>query len=177
MSEKGLDVRTIAVVGIMIALVCVFTLTIRVPFAPTGGYFNFSDVAVYFAAFAFGPWVGFLAGGVGTGLADILGGFAHFAPWSFLIHGLQGLVAGYLGRRSVRGMLAGWLLGAVIMVAGYFLVELVLYGFGPAAGEAVSVNLPQVVAGGLVGIPLVLAVRRAYPPITRMGRRETWKER
>jgi len=174
MSKRGLDVRMIAVVGVMIALVCVFTLTIRVPFAPTGGYFNFSDVAIYFASFAFGPWVGFLAGGVGTGLADIFGGFAHFAPWSFLIHGLEGLVAGYFGRRGTRGMVIGWALGAVIMVAGYFLVELVLYGFGPAAGEAISVNVPQVVVGGIVGIPLVLAVRRAYPPITQMG---SWRDR
>jgi hypothetical protein len=30
--------------------------------------------------------------------------------------------------------------------------------------------------GGLFGIPLVLAVRKAYPPIDRIGQRSQWTE-
>jgi uncharacterized membrane protein len=171
------DARTLAVIAILSAVTIVFTLAVRLPFAPTRGYFTLADVGVYFAAFAFGPLVGFAAGGLGTGLADILGGYAHFAVWSFLIHGLQGLVAGLLGyRRGPLGMLAGWLAGAAVMVGGYFAVEYFLYGPGPAAAEAVTVNLPQVAIGGLVALLLVVAVRRAYPQIDTLTQPRTWRE-
>jgi energy-coupling factor transport system substrate-specific component len=171
---RNLEIRQIVLAGVMIALVAVFTLAIRVPFAPTRGYFNFSDVAVFLAGFAFGPWIGLVAGGVGTALADLAGGYAVYAPLTFLAHGLEGLVAGAIAgrQRSLLRMLLGWAAGAVVMVAIYFLGEAFIFrmGVGPAATEAVTINLPQVVAGGIVSIPLVLALRRAYPPILRWGR-------
>ena len=169
--------RTVALIAILSAVTVVFTLVVRIPFAPTRGYFTLADVGVYFASFAFGPVIGFAVGGLGTGLADILGGYAHFAIWSFLIHGLQGLVAGLLGyRRGMLGMLAGWIAGAGVMVAGYFGVEYFLYGPGPALAEATTVNLPQVLIGGLVGLLLVLAVRRAYPQVDLLAAPRTWRE-
>jgi uncharacterized membrane protein len=176
-NRTTLDPRTIALIAILSAVTTVFTLVVRIPFAPTRGYFTLADVGVYFTAFAFGPILGFVVGGLGTGLADILGGYAHFAVWSLLIHGFQGLVAGLLGyRRGPVGMLAGWVAGAVVMVAGYFAVEYFLYGPGPAIAEATTVNLPQVVIGGLAGVLLVLAVRRAYPQLEMLARPRTWHE-
>jgi uncharacterized membrane protein len=179
MFRKGstLNPRLMALIAILSALTVVFTLVVRIPFAPTRGYFTLADVGVYFAAFAFGPWVGFVVGGLGTGLADILGGYAHFAIWSFLIHGLQGLAAGLYGYRHGRlGLLAGWLAGAIIMVSGYFFVEMFLYGLGPAAAEALTVNLPQVVIGGILAVLLVLAVRRAYPQLELLSQPRAWHE-
>jgi uncharacterized membrane protein len=176
-NRTTLDPRTISLVAILTAVTLVFTLAVRIPFAPTRGYFTLADVGVYFAGFAFGPFIGFVVGGLGTGLADVLGGYAHFAIWSFLIHGCQGLVAGLLGyRRGLWGMLAGWVAGAVVMVGGYFVVEYFLYGLGPAVAEATTVNLPQVAIGGLVGLLLVLAVRRAYPQIDLLSQPRTWRE-
>jgi uncharacterized membrane protein len=172
-----LDARSISLIASLTAVTIVFTLTMRIPFAPTRGYFTLADVGVYFASFAFGPIIGFIVGGLGTGLADILGGYAHFAIWSFLIHGLQGLVAGYLGyRKGWAGMVAGWIAGGVMMVGGYFLVELVLYGAGPALSEAGTINLPQVFVGGLAGLLLVSAVRRAYPQLDLLIRPRVWRE-
>lgn len=177
---RNLGIRQIVLAGVMIALVAVFTLAIRVPFAPTRGYFNFSDVAVFFAGFAFGPWMGLIAGGVGAGLADVVGGYAMYAPLTFLAHGLEGLVAGYVGgkERGVPRMVLGWALGAIVMLAFYFLGEAFGFGMGigPAATEALTINIPQVVAGGIVAIPLVSAVRRAYPPITQWAQPRAWRE-
>jgi energy-coupling factor transport system substrate-specific component len=171
---RDVEIRQIVLTGVMIALVAVFTLAIRVPFAPTRGYFNFSDVAVFLTGFAFGPWTGLVAGGVGTALADLAGGYTLFAPLTFLAHGLQGLVAGAIaGRhRSVLRMVLGWAAGAGVMLVIYFLGEALVFrmGVGPAATEAVTINLPQVVVGGIVSIPLVVALRQAYPPILHWGR-------
>lgn len=167
----------IAIAAIMIAVTAVFTLLVRVPIPATQGYFNFSDVAIYFAAFTFGPWIGLVAGGVGAALADIVGGWASYAPLTLFAHGLEGLAAGFLGRRKgLPGLIIAWLVGAVIMIAIYFVGEFWLYGYGPAAWAEVPVNLLQNVVGGLVGIPLFYAVRKAYPPVTRLAEGGAWRE-
>ncbi len=169
--------RTVALIAVLSAVTAVLTLAVRIPFAPTRGYFTLADVGVYFASFAFGPAIGFIVGGLGTGLADVLGGYAHFAVWSFIIHGFQGFVAGLLGwRKGIMGMVMGWLAGLVVMVGGYFIVEYFLYGFGPAAAEALTINLPQVTIGGIVGVLLVQAVRRAYPQIELLAQPRRWRE-
>jgi energy-coupling factor transport system substrate-specific component len=131
-------------------------------------------VAVFLTAFAFGPWIGLVAGGVGTALADLFGGYAQFAVLTFLAHGLQGLVAGFIGgrNRGVGRMVLGWAAGAAVMLATYFVGEAFVFrlGVGVAVSEAVTINLLQVVVGGIVSVPLVLALRRAYPPIIHWGR-------
>ena len=167
----------IAVAAIMIAVTAVFTMLVRVPIPATEGYFNFSDVAIYFASFAFGPWVGLVAGGIGAGMTDLMGGYAQWAILTFLAHGLEGLAAGALGRgKGLPGLILAWLVGTVVMVGIYFLGEgLVLTGWGPALIE-VPINLLQSAVGGLIGIPLYYAVRKAYPAITRMGQKPEWHE-
>lgn len=170
---KDLEIRDVVLSGVMIALIAVFTLAIRIPFALTRGYFNFSDVGVFLAGFAFGPWIGLIAGGVGTGLADLLGGYPMYAPLTLLAHGLEGYLAGVIAGRTLRlpRMIGGWAAGALAMVGIYFLGEAYIFqmGVGPAAAEAVSINIPQVVVGGLVSIPLVKALVKAYPPIQQWG--------
>lgn len=165
------NTRRIAIVAVMIAAVAVFTRFIVIPIGT--GFFNFSDVAIYFAAFAFGPWVGLAAGGVGAALADISLGYSQFAILTFFAHGLEGLVAGYLGKdQPLSRMLLAWAAGTIVMVGLYFIGEYAvpaLWGGPPQALTEWPFNIVQNVAGGIVGIPLVVAVRRAYPPITRMA--------
>src|SRR5512137_2347312 len=84
--------ESVAITAVMTAVTTVVTMLVRVPIPATSGYFNFCDVLVYFTAFAFGPWVGLVAGGVGPALADLLGGYGAFAPLTLLAHGAQGLL-------------------------------------------------------------------------------------
>lgn len=165
--------RDIALTAVMIALVAVVTRFLIVPVG--AGYFNFSDMAIYFVAFTFGPWIGFLAGGIGAAIADLSAGYAAFAPLTFLAHGLQGLAAGYLVR-SLPGslparMAIAALAGTVTMAGIYFLGEFFGASFGwggPAqAVTELPFNLLQNVVGAAVAIPLSLLMRRAYPPIVR----------
>lgn len=168
----------VAMTALLIALTTVFTLVVRVPVPATQGYVNLSDVAITFTGLVFGPWVGLAAGGVGTALADLLGGYAQFAWLSLIAHGAEGLLIGWLGRgrRALPAMVGAWFVGALAMVAAYLLGEgLVLTGWPAALAEA-PMNVLQVVVGAVVGIPLVLAVRRAYPPVDRLGQRPTWRE-
>lgn len=177
-TRGSLSAATVALAAVMIAVTAVFTLLIRVPIPATQGYFNFSDVAITFAGLAFGPWVGLAAGGLGTALADVVGGYGQWAPLSFLAHGIEGLLIGYLGRkRALPIILLGWFLGSLVMVAFYYVggAAILIGDWGVALAE-VPVNLLQAAAGGVVGIPLFYAVRRAYPPLDQMGRRAAWTE-
>jgi uncharacterized membrane protein len=198
MSEEQMGSRyspaMISLVALLIALTTVFTIVLKfqIPGTP-GGYFNLSDVAIVFAALVFGPWVGLVAGGVGAALGDLLPGILssawapQFAPLSLIAHGLEGFLIGLIAwkRRSVPIMILAVVVGGAVMVGTYLLGEALLYyqkGWPPVLAGWVTAlievpwNIFQVIVGGVVGIGLTLAVRRAYPGVDQIGRRRSWKE-
>ena len=169
MPRKPVDPRALAVTAVMTAIVFVLTSTVRVP-TPAKGYIHLGDAAIFFSAFAFGPWVGAVSGGLGTALADVAGGYPQWAVFSFLIHGAQGWVVGWLSRRwaGVWGLIFSAVVGGAIVVVGYLGAGILLSGVGAALGE-LPLNIIQVTVGAVIGVPLFAAVRAAYPPITRLG--------
>ncbi len=177
MTSRAFSPARIALVALLIAITFVFTYVIRLPVIP-GGYLNLSDVAVSFIGFIFGPWIAAISGGVGTALAD-LQGYPQYAPFSLLSHGLEGLLIGLIagGRRSLPRMLLGWFLGSLAMIGGYFIADRVLSGTWALSIADVPGNTIQAVVGIVGGLPLTLAMRRAYPPIDRIGRARRWSEK
>jgi uncharacterized membrane protein len=165
---KKLDVRQIALVTVMAAVACTLTFVVQVPIPATGGYVHLGDVAANFAALAFGPGLGFLIAGGGMAIADLLAGYATFAPGTFVIHGLQAVVVSYIGRnRKPWLMFAGAVVGGAVVVAGYFCYEWLVLRIGVlAAAQEIPANIVQV-ASGLIGVPVFMLVRRAYPPLTQ----------
>lgn len=158
----------VASVAILTAVTAVFTIFIRVP-SPARGYFNLGDVAVAFTAYTLGPLSALLAGGIGTALADLLSGYAQWAPISLVVHGLEGLAIGLIARLRPGHLgiaVSAGVAGIVVMVCGYLAGGIVLTGVGPALAEAPG-NIVQAAAGVILGIPLSLAVLRAYPPVRR----------
>ena len=161
--------RTLATTGVMTALVLGLTL-VHIAVTPALGYVHLGDIAIYFTAFAFGPWAGLIAGGLGTGLADVVSGYALFAPLSLVVHGAQGLVAGLIAHnRPTAGRLAlAVLVGGVILVGGYFLGELLIPVFGGPAVALSEVPFNAVQAAfGALGAAVYAAVARAYPRLRR----------
>ncbi|MHA1506793.1 MAG: ECF transporter S component [Candidatus Asgardarchaeia archaeon] len=80
----------------MTALVAIATMIFQVYIPATEGYFNLGEAAVYTVAGLFGPRIGALAGGLGSALADLLTGYAIYAPGTFVIKGTEGFVVGFL---------------------------------------------------------------------------------
>jgi uncharacterized membrane protein len=158
----------IASVAVLAAVTTVFTIFIRIP-SPARGYFNLGDVAVAFTAFIFGPVSALIAGGVGTALADLIGSYVQWAPISLVVHGLEGLVIGLIARvrpESAPVCILAGVAGIIVMTAGYFAGGLLLTGLGPSLAEAPG-NVVQAAAGIVLGLPLSIAVARAYPPVRR----------
>jgi uncharacterized membrane protein len=158
----------LSLVAVMSAVIAVGTLIIRIP-NPMGGYFNVGDVMIFVAALTFGPFVGGVAGGLGSAIADVIG-FPLFAVPTLMIKGLEGLLAGLVGNRKsgFRDVFAVVVSGCE-MVLGYFSVEWLIlqWGLGGALAE-VPANILQIVVGGIVGIPMALVLRRRLPKVLRL---------
>ena len=85
MQRKALDPRILAMTAVMTAIVFVLTQVNQIP-TPDEGYVHLGDAGIFFSAFAFGPWIGAIAGGLGTALADHqrlcpVGDFFLSHPW------------------------------------------------------------------------------------------------
>lgn len=169
--NADVDIRRMTLIALMGALIFVLTALARIPVPATGGYVHLGDAAITFTAYAFGPWVALFAGGMGTAMADMLG-YPQWAIFSLLIHGAQGAAMGWIVRKRITVMTItlSVVVGAAIIVAGYFIAGAFLVGVGAATLELFP-NTLQGISGGLIGVPLYLAVRRAYPPLESRSRR------
>jgi uncharacterized membrane protein len=155
--------KEIAIIAVMGALTTVATMMIQVPFPATSGYFNLGDAIVVATALLFGPVIGAIAGGLGSGLADLLGGWMLFIIPTTLIKGAEGYVVGYLAgdpkERTLMKSIVAWLAGGIVIVVGYFIAEAFFLGMGvEAAAAEIIINVPQAI-GSVLGVLISLAVK------------------
>ena len=111
-----------------------------------------------------GPWYGFAAGGIGSMLADIFLGYAHYAPGTLVIKGVMALVAALMYEkmgRTATSRIAGGVVSEIIMVLGYFGYASLLLGKGLAAAASIPGNIFQGAVGLVVGVLLVTVLERA----------------
>lgn len=149
--------KTVVMSALLSALVCVATMVIRVP-SPLGGYINLGDGIVLLCGWLLSPIYGFLAAGIGSGLADILSGYVAYAPATFVIKGCMALIAYGIAKglrtRPLTGKLVGGVVAELVMIGGYLAFESFIYGFVPSLVN-VPANAVQGVAGLVVGLILV----------------------
>lgn len=154
--------------GIMAALVAVATLFVQIPNPATKGYINFGDIMIFVSALTFGPLVGGLAGSIGSSIADIVSGYGYFAPFTFVIKGVEGAIAGLISNRvSVRRDGLAVIFAGSEMIIGYFLAEFFPLQLGWAALTEVPGNISQILVGAIVGIPITLIIRKRLPEVWR----------
>lgn len=154
-----------------IAMVTVLTYTIKIP--SLKGYVNFGDTMIFVAAALFGRTTGFLAGGFGSALADVIGGYTSFVPGTFVIKGIEGLICAMLVRRddndniNRNSLIISVIVSAAWMVFGYFMYEYRIIGmfFNEEFGMAIALpslpgNIVQGAVSAVAGFLLIMAVKR-----------------
>ena len=155
--------RELAASAVMAALVCAATLLIQIPIPATKGFFNIGDTLVMVAALTFGPIVGFFAGGIGSSIADFMGGWYVWIPFTLVIKGIEGFLTGAVTvldeEQGRRKLVFAWFIGGFEMVAGYFIVQYYMYGLSAALVEA-PFNIVQMAVAGIVGIPLSVVLKQ-----------------
>jgi uncharacterized membrane protein len=171
----------IVLLAVMTALVFVVTKTLYVPISIVPGQvFDAGDIMIFISAWTFGPGTGGFAGGVGSALSDALTG-GVFAPFTLVIKGTEGFLAGYFRqKRSLSGLRTSWLLASLVMVGGYFLTNALLIGliygtnsqFNPGLVLAlveIPFDIAQVTAGGIVGRRVSEYLKASLPSIFLPG--------
>lgn len=133
---NGKKIRQLTMGGLLGALVALLTAYVSVPIA--GGYFHPGDAMIALTGYMLGPYAAIPAA-IGSALADLLAGYTIYAPFTLVIKGVLGLVAGFGcvgGKTGARAALM-MLLGGVVIVGGYFLTDMLLYSL-----ETALVSLP-----------------------------------
>ena len=164
---KNSSVRRIVGASMMAAIVCVATL-IHVPL-PVVGYIHVGDAFVLLSGFLFGGAFGFGAAALGSMLADLVLGYAAYAPATFLIKGAVALIAALLCRRvKAKGaqgfvcLFAFCALAECVVVLGYFVFEWVFYASLSAALPGLVFNSVQGVIGALIAAFLMPQTKKMY---------------
>ena len=166
---SGNKTQKLVLAALFTALTCIATSVIQIkqPFSLTEGYINF----IILSALLLGPLYGGLAGGLGSMLADIFLGYMQYAPATFIIKGLAGILCGLFFKYASKKVSSAKLkvllvifaavVSGVIVTSGYFLYEgAILYGY-TAALTSVPGNLVQ----NLFGIILSTLL---YPIISKI---------
>ena len=148
------NLKKLILAALFAALSCVATMSIRIPTPGTGGYIHPGDAIVILSGVILGPIWGFLAGGIGSALSDLIGGYFIYVPITFVIKGLVALAAGLLYQKVGKNqksryiaVILGGVADIILVAGGYFVCEFFIYGAGAAA--SIPANIIQGV-GGLV---------------------------
>lgn len=163
-SEQTRKLLFIIYNALAIALVTVATMVIRIP--TLNGYVNFGDIMIFVAAAFLGRKSGLIAGAFGSAIADLLAGYTIYAPGTFVIKGLEGLICGIIiwklrnKNNNPLTILMATIPAGLWMVAGYFIYEFFLYGYAGAIPSVMS-NLLQGLVSAIAAFPLIFALKKA----------------
>ena len=121
------SLKRLVLAALFAALACVATMSIRIPTPGTNGYIHPGDAIVILSGVILGPVWGFLAGGIGSALSDLIGGYFMYVPVTFVIKGLIALVAGLIYEKIGKtqksryiAVILGGIADIILVAGGYF---------------------------------------------------------
>ncbi len=162
--------NTIVMTAMMMCLILVTTYTFKIP-TPFQGYVHLGDAMIFLAVLVVGKKNGAIAAAFGSALADLMGGYVAFAPWTFVIKGLMALVMGlfidYMVKRGKKNVkvagvplieIIGMIIAGIVMVLGYGVADAVLAGNIMTGILSMPANCGQFAAGVIIASILAAAL-------------------
>ncbi|MBN6188752.1 ECF transporter S component [Aneurinibacillus sp. BA2021] len=157
--------KTIVINALFIALTLVATMfiNIKLPIMGNGGLIHLGNVPLFIAALVYGRKTGAIAGAFGMGFFDLISGWAAWAPFTFIIVGTMGFLAGLIaekvpGKPIFVNTLAV-VAALIIKIVGYYFAEVILYGNWIQPIGSIPGNVLQVVIAGIIVVPLAGRLR------------------
>ena len=165
--------------AMMMCIIMVSILLFRIPIPFTQGYVNLSDAMVFISVIILGYRYGAVAAGLGSMLGDLMAGFAMWAPWSLGIKGAMAIIFGLLiqsasnhvgsvgtSHRSIseRGFISiqviGMIIAGMVMTAGYYAAEGIMYGNWAVAALGIPWNIAQFALGIVVALAIATSLSK-----------------
>ena len=164
-SQKTLD---LIMTSMLVALVFLstFFLNIKLPISVNGGLVHLGTAMLFIASILFGPKKGALAGAIGMGLFDLVGGWLLWAPITIVARGLQGFIVGKIawsnGRKgsSLALNIVATLVSVPFMIAVYYFGEVILYGNWIVPLTSIPGDLLQNALGMIIALPVCIALKK-----------------
>ena len=154
--------------AIMMCLVILATMFVRVPIPFTQGYVHLGDAMIFLSVLILGWRYAAVVAGVGSFMADILNGYAVWAPWTLGIKAVMAIIMGLFivqalkKERSRRFLLVAEIFGMVLagiwMSAAYYVAEGAIYGNWATPILGLPWNIGQFTVGMVVAISLAAAL-------------------
>ena len=139
------------------ALVFVITAYLHIP--TYNGYVHCGDGFIFIAACILPMPYSILVGVLGAMLADLLTGFAIWAPGSMIIKGLLALLFTYKSNKIITKRNLFMLLpAALISAVGYYLYEALIIGSFIASLAGIPGSLVQALASSIVYVAMGVAM-------------------
>lgn len=155
------------ITALLIALIYVSTVFINIPLpGAKGGLMHLGTTMLFIIGFLFGPRKAAVAGAIGMGIFDLLGGWAIWAPITIVARGLQGYIVGKIAWSAGRnGNHIGMNITAAVvsipfMVAVYYIGEGILYANWIAPLASIPGDLIQSIVGILIAVPAAIALKK-----------------
>lgn len=155
--------KKLVISSLFAALTFVATMIIQIKLT-ANGFVNIGDCMVVCCGIFLGPVYGMLAAGIGSMLADVIGGYFIYAPATLIIKSLMAFFTAITFKKITKindivavGICA--LIAELIMILGYFLYEIPLYGIVSAVAGMPG-NLMQAGFGFVCSIVLYIALSK-----------------
>ena len=136
---RDANIKKLVLAALMAALTYVATSIVQIP-SPMQGFVNLGDCIV------------------------LLSGYGHYAPGTLIIKGCMALVAALIVK-AMKESKASYVISAVvseaIMVLGYFGYASLLLGKGWGAAASIPGNLVQGAMGMVIGLVLLVVLKRS----------------
>lgn len=153
----------IVLTAMMMCIIMLAIMFIKIPIPFTQGYVHPGDAMIFLAVLVLGWKYGAIAAAFGGMLGDVLGGFAAWAPWTFCIKGIMAIILGLIveaafrkegnGRAKIMAIeIAGMIIAGVVMTAGYYVAEGLMYGSWVTAALGIPWNIGQFAVGMVLAI-------------------------
>jgi uncharacterized membrane protein len=154
-------------------LACLGTVAIlifRIPVPGDQGIIHLGDSIIFLAVLILGTKYAVPAAAIGHSMANILGGLAMWAPWTFVIKGTMALITGVFITNMLKDnkdcspfkktliKVTGMILGGTWMISGYYVAGGIMFGNWIVALVGIPWNIGQLAVGIVVALALSAAL-------------------
>ena len=163
-NNSGSKIRTIdiTITAAMAALVFLGTYFFKIP--TMSGYIHLGDCMILLTVGLFGIKKGALAGAIGGGLSDLVGGFFYWVVPTLFIKCMWALVMGLIMHKVMKdkkgSFIVGAAVGGVLHIAAYTIVRAFIYGVSTAIVEIPGLAF-QTCAGIVLGFVIFNLLKKS----------------
>lgn len=156
---ENITIKNMSLCGLATALIFVATLCIQIPNG-INGYYNLGEGLIFTFACFLDPKLALLAAGIGSGLADIVTGYAHYFLFTLIIKGLEGYLASWLYQHTRLNVAMIFAISGVLMIIGYWLADAFINQSFAYANLSIIGNTVQAIVGCMIGFVLSKILKR-----------------